>query len=131
VFASAPQFQMIGRPPMVQVAAGSNPAPVELRMRKSEGNGDQPYAGIGMSLFPNGDLKFAGEVFEGGPAHDAAIRPGDQILAIDGVASTGLSIQDLAARIRGPEGTEVTLQMRRGAEGEGYTVIVPRAEIRF
>ncbi len=131
VFASAPQLRMIGPPPAVQVVAGNNPAPVELRMRKSDGNGDQPYAGIGMSLYPNGDLKFAGEVFEGGPASDAAVRPGDQILAVDGVATSRLSIQDLAGRIRGPQGSEVTLQMRRGAEGEPYTVVVPRAEIRF
>jgi carboxyl-terminal processing protease len=129
--ASAPQLQATGAPPIVQVEGGKNPAPVEIRMRKTDGNGDQLYAGIGMALYPNGNEKFAGEVFEGGPAHDAAIRTGDQILAIDGVSTDGLSIQDLAGRIRGPEGSEVTLQMRRGAAGEAYTVVVPRAEIRF
>ncbi len=130
VLASSPTLQPTGAPPVVQVAPGQNPGPVEIRMRKASG-GDQKYAGIGMSLYPDADRKLAGEVFEGGPAHEAGIRTGDQILAIDGLSTDGLSIQDLASRIRGPEGTEVTLEMRRGTEGAEYTVVVPRAEIRF
>ena len=52
-------------------------------------------------------------------------------MSIDGTSADGISLSELAQHIRGPQGSEVTLEMRRGAEGAGYTVVVPRAEIRF
>ena len=131
VFASAATLDPVAGTPLVDVEPGKNPAPIEIRMRHTEGEDPQLYAGIGMSLYPEGDRKFAGEVFVGGPAHAAGIRSGDEILAIDGASTAALTIGDLAGRIRGPQGSEATLDLRRGKDGEGYTVIVPRAEIRF
>jgi carboxyl-terminal processing protease len=98
-------------------------------MRRSEGQ-EQLYAGVGMSLQERDGHKFAGEVFEGGPARAAGVRSGDLIVAIDGQPADSLSLADLAGRIRGPTGSEVSLDMQRG-QGERYSVVVPRAEIRF
>jgi hypothetical protein len=121
--------EAIGPPPFVTVVAGQSPPDVQIRLRRSEGH-DQLYAGVGMSLFEHDGHKYAGEVFEGGPAKAAGVRQGDLIVAIDGQAADGLSLGDLVGLIRGPSGSEVTLDMQRG-QGQSYSVVVPRAEIRF
>ena len=119
----------IGPPPYVTVVAGQSPPEVQIRLRRSEGR-EQLYAGIGMSLFEHDGHKYAGEVFEGGPARAAGVRQGDLSVAIDGKAADGISLGDLVGLIRGPSGSEVTLDMQRG-QGQSYSVVVPRAEIRF
>ncbi|HEY8488338.1 MAG TPA: S41 family peptidase [Thermaerobacter sp.] len=55
--------------------------------------------------------------FEGaGPDDPVGLRPGDVIIAVDGQDVTGESVEAVARRIRGPEGTQVTLEVLR----EGY-----------
>lgn len=130
LFASATGFEQANGP-QATVTPGENPSPIELRMRRDDGSGEKPYAGIGMALYGREEHKFAGEVFEGGPAQVAGIRMGDEILAVDGAQATALNLGELVARIRGPQGSEVTLDMQRAQNGAGYTVVVPRAEIRF
>lgn len=43
------------------------------------------------------------------PADKAKIKRGEQLLKIDGVDVTGLSLQQMAEKIRGPVGTQVVL----------------------
>ena len=45
----------------------------------------------------------------GSPAEKAGLRPGDLVLATDGVPLDGLSVDDARARIRGPKGTVLEL----------------------
>jgi hypothetical protein len=129
VRAQSSTHEPIGPPPFVTVVAGQSPPDVQIRLRRSESR-DQAYAGIGMSLFERDGHKYAGEVFEGGPARAAGVRQGDLIVAIDGHAADPISLGDLVGLIRGPSGSEVTLDMQRG-QGQSYSVVVPRAEIRF
>ncbi len=129
VRAQSSTHQPIGPPPVVTVTAGESPPEVQIRLRRSEGQ-DQLYAGVGMSLMEHDGHKFAGEVFEGGPAQAAGVRSGDLIVAIDGQAADGLSLGDVVGLIRGPSGSEINLDMQRG-QGQSYSVVVPRAEIRF
>ncbi|MBD1918435.1 MULTISPECIES: carboxyl-terminal processing protease CtpA [Cyanophyceae] len=49
---------------------------------------------------------------EGSPAEQAGIQPQDVVLEIDGVATTELTLDEAAARMRGQRGTTVTLQLR-------------------
>jgi carboxyl-terminal processing protease len=49
---------------------------------------------------------------EGSPAEDAGIQPQDVVLEIDGVATTDLTLDEAAARMRGQRGTAVTLLLR-------------------
>jgi carboxyl-terminal processing protease len=53
---------------------------------------------------------------EGSPAKAAGLRPGDFILATDGVPLDGLSVDGARDRIRGPKGTTVTLTVKRGTD---------------
>lgn len=52
-------------------------------------------------------------VFEKNPAAEAGLKPGDYIVAIDGVPTEGMSLEAAVARIKGPAGTPVTLKVQR------------------
>ncbi|WOD41001.1 carboxyl-terminal processing protease CtpA [Nodosilinea sp. E11] len=53
---------------------------------------------------------------EGSPAEQAGIQPQDVVLEIDGFATTELTLDEAAARMRGQQGTTVTLQLRHSDE---------------
>lgn len=62
--------------------------------------------------------------FRDSPAEQAGILPGDVILAVDGESTEGWSVSDAVNRIRGPQGTEVTLQVRHSDRTVEDVVIV-------
>ena len=56
--------------------------------------------------------------FEGSPAAEAGIRPGDVIATIDGVAVNTTTLADTIERMRGKEGTSVKIGiLREGSHG--------------
>ncbi len=71
---------------------------------------------------------------EGSPAEAAGLRPGDQVLAIDGESTVGESVSSLVYVVRGEAGTDVTLTVRRGTEELDITVtraVIDLQEVRF
>ncbi|KGQ21990.1 S41 family peptidase [Thermus filiformis] len=88
--------------------------PQRASLRQEDLRGE--FFGIGATLSPvNPDgtgAKVEG-VMKGLPAQRAGIRAGDVILEVDGEDVTGLPLQEIVARIRGREGTKVTLKIRR------------------
>lgn len=54
--------------------------------------------------------------FEGSPAEEAGIRPGDVLLEADGVDLSRTDLTGAAELIRGPAGTSVRLKVQRGEE---------------
>lgn len=76
------------------------------------------YSGIGASLEKTGTNIVVTGVFAGSPAKAAGILPGDAIVSIDGKTTTGEAIDASIARIKGPDGTTVHLQIqRKGSAG--------------
>ena len=73
------------------------------------------YSGVGVTISA-GDSGYVEVVTptKGSPADEAGIRKGDWILAVDGTEYIGADLDTCAAAIRGPEGTDVTLTVRRG-----------------
>ena len=70
---------------------------------------------------------------DGSPAEAAGLRPGDQVLAIDGESTTGESLSSLVYVVRGEAGTDVTLTIRRGSEEMEITVtraVIDLQEVR-
>ena len=51
---------------------------------------------------------------DGSPAASAGLKPGDLVLATDGVSLDGLTVDAAREKIRGPKGTVVTLTIQRG-----------------
>ncbi|PSR18049.1 carboxyl-terminal protease [filamentous cyanobacterium CCP3] len=63
---------------------------------------------------------------EGSPAEEAGIQPQDVVLEIDGTATTDLTLDEAAARMRGAQGTTVTLELRRPDETTSRQVSLTR-----
>jgi carboxyl-terminal processing protease len=64
---------------------------------------------------------------DGSPAEAAGLRSDDVILAIDGISTTGSTVNDEVLRVRGESGTDVRLTIRR--DGEEFDVSITRAVI--
>ena len=79
------------------------------------------YSGVGMVLMMNGRLPTVVSVFEGSPAAQADIRPGDIIMSVSGETATGRTLDEVVADIRGEVGTQVSLEMYRPAPASPTT----------
>jgi carboxyl-terminal processing protease len=66
---------------------------------------------------------------EGSPAEKAGLRAGDKIIAVDGVSTSGWSVSDLQSKVKGPEGTDVTLTILHPDAEEPVDVTITRAEV--
>lgn len=89
-----------------------------------------PEAGIGAVLSGGGGAPARLRVlFPGSPAAASALRPGDEIVAVDGVAAQGKTLQEVRALLLGPEHTPVTMSVARpSASGtSSFTVTLTRA----
>ncbi|MDG3002671.1 S41 family peptidase [Paludisphaera mucosa] len=72
---------------------------------------DGNFVGLGVELKGATEgLKLVG-VIRGGPAWDAGLVAGDQIVKIAGQAVKGLALDDAANRLQGTEGTSVDLEV--------------------
>ena len=60
---------------------------------------------------------YVGRVHREGPAHQAGLRHGDELVSVDGTAVSGKSYEQVVQMVRGEAGTNVKLGVKR--EGEG------------
>jgi carboxyl-terminal processing protease len=65
----------------------------------------------------------------GSPAEAAGLRPGDQVLEIDGTSTVGESVSSLVYEVRGEAGTDVTLTIQR--DDEVMDITITRAVIEL
>jgi carboxyl-terminal processing protease len=86
------------------------------------------YAGIGMELEKRRDGGIYCYPLAGSPAAAAGIRPGEQLAAVDGVVVRGKSLAALAARVSGPVGSALTLEIV-GTDGQHRQLSITRANI--
>jgi carboxyl-terminal processing protease len=87
--------------------------------------------GIGVTVDTTGELPVIIAPMKNSPALEAGIRPGDTLVAIDGVTLEGMEASDAVDLIRGEAGTDVTLELVREGETEPYTVTITRQEIEL
>lgn len=88
------------------------------------------YDGIGAYVDTTGDYLTITQPMEGSPAQAAGLRPGDQIIAVDGVDISGEDPNLVRlTRVMGPAGTDVTLTIYREGEPEPFDVTITRAHI--
>ena len=84
------------------------------------------FGGIGVVVSVRENFPTVVSPIEGSPAWLAGMRSGDQIVKVDGRSAAGLSIDEAATRLRGPEGTQVTLTVRREGEEDERDVTLER-----
>lgn len=88
------------------------------------------FGGIGVYIVQDSKTKqILVEPIEGLPAERAGIKTGDEVLAVDGVPTAGLSLDAVEQKIRGPKGTDVRLLLKGHASAVRRTVSVTRGQI--
>lgn len=142
-------FELTGIPPgpvSITIGAGGFHPKIEAGMQASDGAklgpvtitivklkpGEQPtleLVGIGVKLNAMGpDGLLVEGVIPGGGAADVGIVAGDELVEIDGLAVDELGFDGTIAKIRGVEGTTVSVTIRRA--GKLVTLVVPRKKLR-
>jgi carboxyl-terminal processing protease len=87
------------------------------------------FSGVGLGVAEVKEGLSVQNVFKRSPAERAGIEAGETIVSVDGDSIAGLSSEAAAAQIKGPEGTEVTVGVKRGPKGDVRQVRLVRAEI--
>ena len=89
-------------------------------MQETNGN----YVGIGiyMTLDTEKNAILVLSPIENSPAEEAGLMPGDIITKVDGVSYTGDQLDEASNKIKGKEGTKVTLEILRGEETKTFEI---------
>lgn len=72
------------------------------------------YTGIGLYIEEKDGYINVVKTMTGQPAEEAGIKAGDIIISVDGIDVKDLGVDKVSAMIKGPEGTKVKLQVKRG-----------------
>lgn len=88
------------------------------------------YVGVGITIEQREDGQGLNitEVTDGGPAQTAGVLAGDRLVKVEGQSIFDMTINDVAAMVRGQEGTSVKLTVLRGTEELTLTVQRKRME---
>ncbi len=85
--------------------------------------------GIGVEVqMENGQLMVVAPI-DGSPASEAGIQPGDVIQKVNGEEITGLPLEEIVGKIKGPAGTSVDLTIVKNDSGDAREVTLQRARI--
>jgi carboxyl-terminal processing protease len=87
------------------------------------------FSGVGISVVPVKAGLRAVQVFHGSPADAAGIEVGETIVSVNGDSIAGESSTEATNRIKGPEGSEVTLGVRDAKSGKVRQLRLVRAEV--
>ena len=97
----------------------------EFRM-ETEGS----FSGVGIVISVKDKQLTVVSPIEGTPSDKAGIRSGDQIVKIDGKDTKDMALDEAVSKIRGKEGTDVTLTLKRAETVKDYKLTRANIEIK-
>ena len=101
--------------------------PKEFKELQIDTSGELTGVGIQITLDKDTKEILVVSPIEGTPASRAGVQPKDVIVSIDGKSTKGMTTEDAVKLIRGQEGSQVTLGLRR----KGTVVMVPLKRARI
>src|SRR5262249_43768525 len=102
----------------------------EKERKVQEQSAGNRYVGIhvALSMDEQENRPRMNAVIEGGPADRAGVKPDDLIEQIEGVDTKGMSMRDAIDRLRGDEGTSVTIKVRQAGSPTPRTYTIVRGQ---
>lgn len=89
------------------------------------------FGGLGIEIAKKDDVITVVSPVDDTPAARAGVRPGDQIVRIDGEAARGMDLGQVIARMRGPAGKKVILTIMRDGFAAPRDIAIIRDHIRI
>jgi carboxyl-terminal processing protease len=81
------------------------------------------FSGIGAELSENSQNEITiMSPITGSPAEKAGLQPNDILAEINGVSTSGMSVDTAVDKIRGAAGTKITLEVIRGSQQLNFTI---------
>ncbi len=102
--------------------------PDEVKSRDQSLSGT--FVGVGAILDLQDSRLIITRVLHDSPAEHAGVTAGDEIVSVDGVSVAGKAVDQVASKVRGPEGTQVTLELK-AADGTTRTLTITRAKLEL
>lgn len=87
------------------------------------------YEGIGIEFIIQNKILTVVSAIAGSPSEALGLRPGDQIIKIEGKNAYGINEQEVQKRLKGPKGTKVTVTIRRPMIEEPFDITITRDKI--
>ena len=87
------------------------------------------FSGIGLTVTEVKQGLRIEKVFPGSPAEQAGLESGDLIVSVEGKSIAGESSEVSTEKIKGPEGTDVTIGVKGSADGKVRELEIERAQI--
>ncbi len=89
------------------------------------------YSGIGMQVGMRDGWPTVIAPFDNSPAQKKGLRPGDKIIEIEGVSTYDMGINDVVKRLRGPQGTDVTIKVLKPGLNDPVEITLTREKIKI
>lgn len=104
--------------------------PTEVQAENQQLSGT--FTGVGLYLHQDKTSKqlIVTSPIPGSPAEKAGFKPGDVIIAVNGVNTTGKDLAAVKSLIQGKAGTSVAITVQRSGLSQPITIHVTRAEIK-
>ena len=89
------------------------------------------YSGVGAVLSQDAETKIVTmiHIYKNSPAERAGLKDGDIVYKVEGEEIIGLTLEEVALRLRGPVDTDVEVTVYRGVPVEEVTVTATREQI--
>lgn len=87
------------------------------------------YVGVGIQVNQRDDDIVVVAPIDKSPAQEAGVMAGDILISVDGVEVIGQSVDEVVSKVRGEEGSQVTLRFMREGESEPLTFTLTRRKI--